>query len=147
MVPYNIDSENLDDYGIWNKEVIAPVSGTVIAAYDGEHDIPPNTEDFVSAEGNHVYIEIEDTGTYLLLNHLRKGSVAVSVGDKIEVGDFIARVGNSGSTSEPHLHIHHQRQNPLTMWLPIFAEGLPLYFEGENQQYMSINGSVLSFNH
>lgn len=49
--------------------------GTVIAANDDEEDVPPNTEDFISKEGNQVYIQIKETGTYLLLNHLKKDSV------------------------------------------------------------------------
>jgi len=91
-----------------------------------------------------VYIQIEKTGTYLLLNHLKKDSVNVEVGDQVNVGDLIARVGNSGSTSEPHLHIHHQRKNPLEMWTPVFAEGLPLYFENEVQNYMPVKGAVIN---
>lgn len=147
MEPYDTGSANLEDYGIWDKEVISPVAGTVVAVYDDESDIPPNTEEFITAEGNHVYIQIEETGTYLLLNHIKKDSVTVAVGDKVAVGDLIARVGNSGSTSEPHLHIHHQRQNPLKIWFPVFAEGLPLYFETESQHYMPIRGSILVYNH
>ena len=115
MEPYNSGSADFEDYGIWDKEVVSPVEGTVVAAYDEVEDIPPNTEAFISPEGNHVYIQIKETGTYLLLNHLKKNSVIVEIGDQVNVGDLIARVGNSGSTSEPHLHIHHQRQNPLEM--------------------------------
>lgn len=107
MEPSNVHSKRLEDYGIYGKEVVAPVTGTVIAAYDEEKDITPDTEDFLSMEGNHVYIKIDETGTYLLLNHLKKGSVTVKIGDHVKAGDLIGRVGNSGSTSEPHLHIHH----------------------------------------
>jgi len=76
-----------------------------------------------------VYIKIDETGTYLLLNHLKKDSIIVKPGDRVKTGDLIGRVGNSGSTSEPHLHIHHQRQDPTQTLMPIFAEGLPLYFK------------------
>jgi murein DD-endopeptidase MepM/ murein hydrolase activator NlpD len=130
MEPYNTGSKETASYGIWNKEVYSPVSGVVVEAYDEEEDIRANTEEFISSEGNHVYIRIASTGTYLLLNHLKKDSVALKTGDEVEAGDYIGRVGNSGSTSEPHLHIHHQRQDPTKMVLPVFAEGLPLYFEG-----------------
>lgn len=147
MEPYDTGNANLEDYGIWDKEVVSPVAGTVIAAYEEEEDIPPNTEEFNSAEGNHVYIQIKETGTYLLLNHLKKDSVMVAVGEQVEIGDSIARVGNSGSTSEPHLHIHHQRQNPLKTWFSLFAEGLPLYFEVEGQSCMLIKGEILGYNY
>lgn len=129
MEPFNMNSENNEDYGIWNKPIHSPVSGVVMAAYDDEADITPGSEDFHSLEGNYVYIKIEETGTYLLLNHLKKDSVLVKSGDKVKPGDLLGRVGNSGSSSEPHLHIHHQRQNPTKTIYPVLAEGLPLFFK------------------
>lgn len=99
MEPYNTGSTHLEDYGIWNEEVLSPVFGTVIAAYDDEADIMPGSEDVLSMEGNHVYLQMERTGTYLLLNHLKKDSVTVKVGDDVQPGDVLGRVGNSGSTS------------------------------------------------
>lgn len=142
--PANIDSKNLRDYGIYDKEIIAPVSGIIVAAYDEENDILPNTEEFLSMEGNHVYIKIDETGTFLLLNHLKKGSVLVKVGEHVKEGDIIGKVGNSGSTSEPHLHIQHQRQNPTKTIYPIFAEGLPLYFKDIDGKPMPERGSVIT---
>ena len=144
MDPASINSKNLKDYGIYDKDVIAPISGPIVAAYDAENDIPPNTEDFLSMEGNHVYIKIDKTGTFLLLNHLKKGSVPVKVGDHVKEGQIIGKVGNSGSTSEPHLHIHHQRQDPTKTIHPTFAEGLPLYFRGINGKPMPEKGSIIT---
>lgn len=143
MEPYSIGSTHFEDYGIWNQDVIAPVSGTVIAAYGAEPDITPGSEDVLSMEGNHVYLKIDETGTYLLLNHLRQNSVQVQVGDHVKPGDVLGRVGNSGSSSEPHLHIHHQRQNPLSTPHPILAEGLPLYFTGTDAVPMPEKGAVV----
>ena len=54
-------------------------------------------------------------------------SVAVKEGDRVEEGDLLGKCGNSGHTSEPHLHIHHQRQRPNLHVIGL-AEGLPLYF-------------------
>ncbi|RUT48359.1 M23 family metallopeptidase [Paenibacillus anaericanus] len=144
MEPYNTGSTHLEDYGIWNKEVLSPVFGTVIAAHDDEADIMPGSEDVLSMEGNHVYLQMERTGTYLLLNHLKKDSVTVKVGDDVQPGDVLGRVGNSGSTSEPHLHIHHQRQNPLQTLHPILAEGLPLYFQDTDADAMPQKGTVVT---
>ncbi|MHC1747122.1 MAG: M23 family metallopeptidase [Cellulosilyticaceae bacterium] len=138
MEPYEVGSKKLEDYGIWNQEVIAPISGTVVEAYDDEDDITPGTEDFKSMEGNHVYIKNNETNTYLLLNHLKKDSVRVKTGDTVKEGTIIGRVGNSGSTSEPHLHIQHQRQNPTKALL--LAEGLPLYFKNINTSEMPEKG-------
>lgn len=55
----------------------------------------------------------------------------------------IGKVGNNSSTSKPHLHIHHQRQNLAEIIYPLFAEGLPLYFEKNNQRTMSVEGNDL----
>lgn len=144
MKPESIGSNNLRDYGIYDKEIVAPVSGTIIAAYDQEDDITPNTEKFLSMEGNHVYIKIDKTGTFLLLNHLKKGSVLVKAGEHVNEGDAIGRVGNSGSTSEPHLHIHHQRQDPTKTVYPPIAEGLPLYFKDIDSKPMPEKGSIIT---
>ncbi|MBI9015406.1 MAG: M23 family metallopeptidase [Clostridiales bacterium] len=129
--PYDMKSPINEDYGIYDMAIYAPIEGTVIAVKDNEDDIIPNTEEFLSMEGNYVYIKIESTGTYLLMNHLKKNTIVVQVGDHVKVGDYLGNVGNSGSTSEPHLHIHHQRQDPQKTIHPILAEGLPLYFYDE----------------
>lgn len=143
MKPYDTGSGHVEEYGIWDQEVLAPVAGTVVAAFDQESDIPPGTEDNKTLEGNHVYLQIDATGTYLLLNHLKKDSLTVSVGDHVSPGDILGHVGNSGSTSEPHLHIHHQRQNPVDTPYPILAEGLPLYFENTEEMYMPDKGTEI----
>lgn len=144
MEPHSTNSKKLEDYGIYGKEIVAPISGIVVEAYDKERDIEPTTEDFLSMEGNHVYIKIDETGTYLLLNHLKKGSVLVKAGDHVNEGQSIGSVGNSGTTSEPHLHIHHQRQDPTKVINPIFAEGLPLYFRDMEGKAMPEKGSIVT---
>lgn len=142
--PANTGSKNLEDYGIYDKDVVAPISGTVVAAYDEENDILPNTEEFLSMEGNHIYIKIDKTETFILLNHLKKNSLLVKVGDHVNEGDIIGKVGNSGSTSEPHLHIHHQRQDPTKTIYPLFAEGLPLYFKDIDGNTMPEKDSIIT---
>lgn len=129
--PYDNASDKLEDYGIYLADVYAPVSGVVIDVKDTEEDIPPNTEEFKSLLGNYIFMEIEDTGTYLILAHLEKDSVSVSVGDSVTEGTVIAKVGNSGTTSEPHLHIQHQRTNPMNVKFPTCAEGLPIKFNAK----------------
>lgn len=129
--PYETGSHQLKDYGIYLEDVAAPVYGTIIGMREDEPDIAPNTEEFSSALGNYIYIKIEETGTYLILAHLEKDSIQVETGDNITEGEIIAKVGNSGTTSEPHLHIQHQKNDPRTVRIPICAEGLPILFENE----------------
>lgn len=95
--------------------------------------------------GNHIYLRLDETGTFLILAHLKKGSIHVREGQHVNEGEFLAQVGNSGSSSEPHLHIHHQRQDPskVSMFL---AEGLPLYFQTEKGAMMPERGTYIRGN-
>ncbi len=129
MKPYDINSAKLTDYGVFGKSIYSPVAATVIDVHDGEEDITPNTEEFTSFAGNYIYLKVDKLNTYLVLAHLKKGSISVSVGDRVEIGTLLGQVGNSGTTSEPHLHIQHQKQNPMTVLHPLCAEGLPIAFK------------------
>ena len=145
MDPYNTGSNVLMDFGIWEKDVVAPVNGVVVAVSNNEEDIEPGTTEYRTAEGNYVYIKVEETGTYLLLNHLKKNSIIVEEGQKVKVGDYLGQIGNSGSTSEPHLHIQHVRQDPSKTIIPFYAlEGLPLYFTVDNESVMPRKGELLN---
>jgi hypothetical protein len=129
VAPYFTGSSRLEDYGCYGIPVVAPASALVTDAHDGEPDAVPGVSphNTTAPKGNYVVIQLEETGTYLLIAHLRPGSVAVTAGETVAEGQAIGQCGNSGNTSEPHIHIHHQRQDPSIY--PIgFAEGLPLYF-------------------
>lgn len=138
--PAATDSANLKDYGCYGVDVVAPIAGKVVAAHDAEPDAvpaqPPNNP--LKPLGNHVAIETEH-GTFVLLAHLQPGSVAVKEGERVEEGRLLGRCGNSGNTSEPHIHVHHQRQDPRKF--PVgFAEGLPLYFLVDGAPQMPAGG-------
>ena len=77
-------------------------------------------------EGNHVLLNCENF--LLLLAHFRPGSVLVQVGDHVAVGDQLGLVGNSGNTTEPHLHISAQFAG--TPEEPLSGEPLPLAING-----------------
>jgi murein DD-endopeptidase MepM/ murein hydrolase activator NlpD len=72
--------------------------------------------------GNHVVIELEPS-TYALVAHLRRGSVDVRPGDRVRAGDPVASCGNSGSSTEPHVHFQLM-DDPR----PLLAAGLPFRF-------------------
>jgi len=128
VAPYATGSAKLEDYGCYGVPVLAPASGLVVKAHDGEPDeIPGVSRNFKAPTGNHVAIRLGETQTYLIIAHLKTGSVAVKTGDAVVEGQVIGNCGNSGNTSEPHIHIHHQRQDP-NLYPLNYAEGLPLYF-------------------
>ncbi|HFO1050741.1 MULTISPECIES: M23 family metallopeptidase [Bacillus cereus group] len=143
--PAEVKSSKLDDYGIYEAKVMAPASGTVVSINNDEKDLVPGSDDFKSMAGNHIYLRLDETGTFLVLAHLKKGSIKVKEGQHVNEGEFLAQVGNSGSSSEPHLHIHHQRQDPskVSMFL---AEGLPLYFQTEKGEMMPERGTYIRGN-
>ena len=92
--------------------VVAPCSGVVRTARDGCPDRP---QKHAPAPGNHVVIASED-GDEVLLAHLKLSSVAVRKGESVAEGETVGRVGNSGDSSEPHLHIHATRDGcPLRL--------------------------------
>jgi hypothetical protein len=97
------------------------------------------SSNLTDSTGNHVVIQLDETGTYLLIAHMMPGSVTVTPGQHVVEGQVIGKCGNSGNSSEPHIHIHHQRQNPSEY--PInFAEGLPLFFRDHNGLPMPVGG-------
>ena len=97
-------STDLDSYHIFGAPLLAPASGVVTSVVDGLADQPIGSADYEHQAGNHLVIDISD-GRYLMLAHLREGSIEVEVGARVAAGQVIARVGNSGNTTEPHVHI------------------------------------------
>ena len=120
--------------------VLAPAGGTVVVAHDGEPDhvarrsqpaLVPYAltqagrvrEGIAAIAGNHVVIALTPTGPYVAVVHLRRGSVRVGPGDQVGVGDQIGGCGNSGNSTEPHVHV---QVTDSTDWAG--ARGLPLAF-------------------
>jgi hypothetical protein len=101
-------NENFLAYG---NEVFAVADGRVVQTKDS---IPENTGGpqsravpvtLVTVGGNHVVLEIAP-GKYAFYAHLQPGSLRVRVGDRVKRGQVIGLVGNSGNSTEPHLHFH-----------------------------------------
>lgn len=111
-------------YVIFGKNVYSPCDGTVIETIDGLPDQVPPEADRENLPGNHVIITCNDVS--VLLAHLQNGSIAVRVGDRVTTDQLLGRVGNSGNTSEPHLHIHAIRGNNLDV---LEGNGIPILFE------------------
>lgn len=94
-------------YLAYGQPVFAPCDGTVVTAHDGLPDQVPGTIVPQPPGGNEVVI---DTGReHVRLAHLRSGTVGVTVGQHVRAGQLLGEVGNSGNTSEPHLHIQASR--------------------------------------
>jgi hypothetical protein len=102
-------SDDLSSYYIFGKPLLAPADGVVTFVVDGHPDQRIGTVDNRHQAGNHVVIDI-GRGRFIMMGHLRPGSIRVRVGDRVRAGQEIAQVGNSGNTDQPHLHIQAQNQ-------------------------------------
>lgn len=116
----------LEDYENFMERVYSPCSGTVFDIIDGYDSHAPFTEKYTDYIGNTIVIKTGDT--YVLMCHLHKGSITVSAGDKVEVGQFIAKSGNTGMSKLPHLHIHAVRSIKDSIWS---GKGVPIIFNGK----------------
>ncbi|MCM2515205.1 M23 family metallopeptidase [Streptomyces griseoincarnatus] len=74
--------------------------------------------------GNHVVLDLGG-GAYALYAHLRRDSLTVREGDRVHAGQVLAQVGNSGNSTEPHLHFQlMDGPDPDT------ARGIPFIWRG-----------------
>lgn len=121
-VSHTGDPDTLENYLCWGREILAPASGTVVAAINDLPDQPIGASDPENPAGNHVILDLGND-EYVFLAHLQHGSVTVIAGDTVAQGDVLGLCGNSGNTSEPHLHIHMQTTPDLYQ-----GEGLPMAF-------------------
>jgi murein DD-endopeptidase MepM/ murein hydrolase activator NlpD len=107
---------------IYGRTVLAPAAGLVVAAHDGEPDVPIGEKGKGDDLGNHVALEVAPA-QFLFIAHMQPGSIAVRTGDRVAPGQPLGRVGNSGISSEPHVHIHLQDSARRHL-----AEGIPFFF-------------------
>ena len=120
------DSGRLESYHVYGDPVLTVADGEVAMAVDRLPDVPPGRLpdlDVADADGNHVILDIGD-GLYVLYAHLQPGSVALSAGDRVTRGQVLGRVGNSGNTLEPHLHLQ-----VVDAPSALLANGVPYVFD------------------
>jgi len=120
--------QHLEQYKIFGDVVYSPSAGTVTSILNVLPDLPLGEMDSKNVAGNHIVIRCDDSEVYVGLAHLMQGSALVKAGDRVTIGQALARVGNSGNTSEPHLHIHAKRGGKPESMLD--GEGVPMRFSG-----------------
>lgn len=123
------DRANNANYYAQGEEAIAVLDGIVAATKDS---IPENVPGINSRAvpitletigGNHVIVDIGN-GRYAFYAHLQPGSLRVRKGDRVKRGQVLGLVGNSGNSTEPHLHFHLS-DGPS----PLGSEGIPYVHE------------------
>ena len=136
----------LTDYPLYGVAVLAPAAGIIMQAVDSFPDNAPGQGNPKSdPTGNYIVIHTT-TGEYVFLDHLQHGSVRTRVGRQVKAGARLAKVGNSGNTTEPHLHLQVMAASMLTA--PQQAALLPVFqtvkVNGETKQnYSPVKGDVV----
>jgi murein DD-endopeptidase MepM/ murein hydrolase activator NlpD len=101
-----------EDYFVYGKQILAAAAGTVVTAIDGVPDNEPGSMNPLCAVGNCLIID-QGSKEYAVYAHLKPDSLRVHRGDKVRKGQVLALCGNSGNSSEPHLHFHLQDNGVL----------------------------------
>jgi hypothetical protein len=92
----------------WDAPIVAPCGGMIVHVESRRKDVPPEQRRHDRARPFGNYVSIETSRGFVILAHLKQGSVTVRVGDTVRAGDAIGRCGNSGNTRGAHLHVHAQ---------------------------------------
>jgi hypothetical protein len=125
---YDNDFKNVTSYYCYDKEILSPADGVVVEIKNNSQDsVILNKNKFIfkakHIAGNYIVIRHAEN-EYSTLAHLKKDSIKVKVGDTVSKGQVIALCGNSGNSTEPHLHFQLQTgQNFYN------SAGLPIHFD------------------
>ena len=124
----------------FGRPILAPISGTVVVAHDGEEDHEARRSQLAllpyalgqarrlragmsAIAGNHVVLALGPGGPFVALVHLRRGTLRVAVGDAVAAGDPLGECGNSGNSTQPHVHVQASDSHDWSA-----ARGLPIEF-------------------
>jgi murein DD-endopeptidase MepM/ murein hydrolase activator NlpD len=122
-ISYKTNGKTNEDYYAFGKELIAPCDGEVVLVVDGVKDNVPGILNPIYIPGNTVIIKTQNN-EFLVFAHFKQYSIVVKQGQKIEKGQLLGLCGNSGNSSEPHLHFHIQNIEDMNS-----ATGVKCYFE------------------
>jgi hypothetical protein len=123
------DPARVESYLGYGQPVLAVANATVTEVLDELDDqVPgslpdPATITVQNIDGNHVILDIGG-GLYVFYAHLKRGSVRVKKGDRVRPGQELGRLGNTGNTSAPHLHLH-----VMTTPSALASDGVPYVFK------------------
>jgi murein DD-endopeptidase MepM/ murein hydrolase activator NlpD len=120
---YKTDGKSNEDYYAFGKELVAPCEGEVVLVVDGIKDNIPGTLNPIYMPGNTVIIKTANN-EYLFFAHFKQNSIKVKQGQKVIQGQVLGLCGNSGNSTEPHLHFHIQNMEDINI-----ATGVKCYFD------------------
>lgn len=130
---FRTNGKKNEDYYAYGQPLMAPCDAQVVTVIEGVKDNIPGEMNTDQVTGNTVVLKT-DAEEYILFAHFKLGSVKVKVGDTVKRGQMLGLCGNSGNSSEPHLHFHIQ--DKLYM---VGSTGIKCYFDN-----LVVNGVVKS---
>jgi len=120
---FKTDGKTNEDYYAFGKEIIAPCDGEIVLVVDGVKDNNPGELNPIYIPGNTVILKT-DNNEYLFFAHFKQHSIKVAEGQKVNQGQILGLCGNSGNSSEPHIHFHIQNVENMNV-----ATGVKCYFD------------------
>ncbi len=139
-----------EDYYAFGQEIIAPADGVVTYVVDGIHDNKPGEMNRMFVPGNLIIINHAEN-EYSLLAHFKQNSIRVKIGDKVKKGQTIGLCGNSGNSSEAHLHFQVQNTSFFAeeASIKVFFESVLVKRPGKSEVYNNYSpekGNIVSNN-
>lgn len=120
---FKTDGKTNEDYYAFGKELIALCDAEVVLVVDGVKDNKPGELNPIYVPGNTVILKTENN-EYLFFAHFKQNSIVVKQGQKVKQGELLGLCGNSGNSSEAHLHFHIQNIEDMNK-----ATGAKCYFD------------------
>lgn len=119
---YKTNGKTNEDFYAFGKELIAPCDAEVVLVVDGVKDNKPGELNPIYIPGNTVILKTSKN-EYLFFAHFKQNSIVVKQGQKVKQGQLLGLCGNSGNSSEAHLHFHIQNVENMNK-----ATGVKSYF-------------------
>ena len=142
------DGTRKEAYFAFGRPVLAPADGVVTDVITGVRDNAPGSMNPFSALGNAVIIEHREHEVSVLA-HFKQGSIRVKPGDRVTRGQVLGLCGNSGNSSEPHVHFHLQN-TPIIQdgtGIQCFFDKVNVTRDGKSEakaDYSPIKGDIVS---
>ena len=140
---YKTDGKTNEDYYAFGKEIFAPCDGIIVLVVDGVKENKPGELNPIYVPGNSVILKTMNN-EYLLFAHFKHHSIKVKEGEKVKQEQVLGLCGNTGNSSEPHLHFHIQNVEDMNI-----ATGVKCYFDkiivnGQiKNDYSPIKGDII----
>jgi hypothetical protein len=136
---FSDDNNKVENYYCYGRDILAPADGEVVSAVTKHPDSNVYGGGRVECKahdirGNHIVIKHNDK-EFSLIAHLKPDSITVEKGQRVKQGQIIAQCGNSGNTSEPHIHfqVNNSKNFFISAGLPIKCKNVIVNKDGKTR--------------